>query len=393
MAITQQSSALDGKEPQRMKGVDKYLQSQGAYTFSTPVSGKHSGALMMNGNSVDKATVKNEPGMSYVPRSNNDATHPLSSKYDYHTLLGQKLQSIPEDFAVAGFSQVNVAAGDPIMPLGSRNIRIPANLVDSFILADAGPTAPVFELPQAPAQASSALAGAFDHAYVDKLHYSEHHGYAVPSGSHGVSVNHLSVGIKDGLVSSELIKPTSLVIPAAVTEAAVPNAAAPKAVTKQNSGIDSKRGHNNDSDSSGSTTSHASSTPNKGVNHEEQNDSETSEATGEEAPEDSHSGHDSSDGESPDGDSSDEESSDDSSDEEDDATPGLARVRALNLSPGLAFVRATDGKTRWPCNQCHRDWSRRDETRRHLRNVHYPRLYNRDIPIQKGLEQARLDCP
>ncbi|EFQ35525.1 hypothetical protein CGRA01v4_10834 [Colletotrichum graminicola] len=391
MAIMQQTSALNGKSPQRMKGVNKHLHSQGAYTFLTTGSRKHTGALMKNGNSVDKATVKHEPSMSRVPRSDNEAIHSLSSKYDHHTLLGQKLQSIPEGFALGGFSQVDGAAGDPIMPLGPGNIRIPANLVNSFILVDAGPTAPVFELPQAPEQASSTIARAFELAYVDKPHHSDHHGYAMPSGSHGLSANHLPVGIKDELVSSELIKPASLVIPAAVSDAPVTNAAAPKAATKQGNGIDSKRGHDNASDSSGSTTPDASSTSNEDVDIEEQNDDENSETTGEEAPEDS--GHDSSDGESPDGDSSDEESSDESSDEEDDATPGLARVRALNLPPGLAFVRVNDGKTRWPCNQCHRDWSRRDETRRHLRNVHYPRLYNRDIPIQKGLEQARLDCP
>ncbi|KAK2052901.1 hypothetical protein LY76DRAFT_669323 [Colletotrichum caudatum] len=241
-------------------------------------------------------------------------------------------------------------------PLKSGNIQIPANTVDSFILADATLIAFVFQLPQAPASASSfALARAFDHADVDTLRHFDHHGYAIHSAY-------------PQPIPSELVPGTTP--DAAVSNYLVLDEAAPHIATKQESGIDAERGHD-------------SCTSDESINDQNEDNLTPGDVSGEKSPDDGSS----------DGNSSDEESSDDSSDnEEDDATFGLARVRALNLPPGLSFTRARDGKTRWPCNQCHRDWSRRDETRRHLRDVHCAQLHNGHVPMQKGLEQARIGC-
>ncbi|GJC83378.1 hypothetical protein ColLi_06216 [Colletotrichum liriopes] len=87
-----------------------------------------------------------------------------------------------------------------------------------------------------------------------------------------------------------------------------------------------------------------------------------------------------------------EEEEDEDEDEDEEDTRGLARVRALRLAPGLPFTN-DDGKSRWPCNQCGRNWSRKDETRTHLRKEHYPVQYPNGFVYKKGLEQARMDCP
>ncbi|GKT89117.1 hypothetical protein Ct61P_06967 [Colletotrichum tofieldiae] len=42
---------------------------------------------------------------------------------------------------------------------------------------------------------------------------------------------------------------------------------------------------------------------------------------------------------------------------------------------------------------CGRNWSRKDETRTHLRKEHYPVQYPNGFVYKKGLEQARMDCP
>ncbi|WYZ42358.1 hypothetical protein EsH8_VI_000057 [Colletotrichum jinshuiense] len=75
------------------------------------------------------------------------------------------------------------------------------------------------------------------------------------------------------------------------------------------------------------------------------------------------------------------------------AAPG---VRGLPLvPPRLPRSRFFDenGKERIPCNRCHKDYSRKDETRFHLRSVHYPYYYPDDLSYEKALEQAAIDCP
>ncbi|KAK1969685.1 hypothetical protein LY78DRAFT_678277 [Colletotrichum sublineola] len=396
MAIMEHSSALDENNPMRMKGVNKYLQPQGSYTFRAPtlnLSDNQAIQLHKDGNYVNKAIFHDVPNDCHVPRYSNHATQqPQSFKDDQHTLRGQKLQSTHEGFALPGFSKTDVAAQGPAMPLSAGNKRIPPNLLDSFILADTGPKAPIFEYPQP--SAFSAIAGAFDHAHADTLQLPDHHGHTMSFGSYCLSAHHPSVVINDeychaaehstgsyNYVLSAFMEPLGTAIPAAA-----PNVAAPKATTKLDHDIDRDGNYNTAGDSSSSTTSDTPSTSNGGVNNAdaEQNDSDIGEDNGEETSENSGQ-------ESSGGDSSDDESSDDSSDEDDDAIPGLARVRALNLSPALSFTR--DGRTRWPCNQCQGNWSRRDETHRHLRRVHYASLYPQGFPLRKGLEQARIDSP
>ncbi|KAJ0166664.1 hypothetical protein CTA2_6388 [Colletotrichum tanaceti] len=72
--------------------------------------------------------------------------------------------------------------------------------------------------------------------------------------------------------------------------------------------------------------------------------------------------------------------------------PGLVRIRALNKAPGLCYT-DEKGKKRWPCNLCSRHWSRKDETRAHLRRVHYAEHYPEGFDKARGLKQAQLDCP
>ncbi|KAK1977200.1 hypothetical protein LZ30DRAFT_803570 [Colletotrichum cereale] len=335
---TTQNPALDGKEPQRIKGVGKYLQPQEAYTFLAPVSGKHYNAQLGNTMLVD----------SRIPRSGH-AIQPQTVNNSY-TLLGQSLQIIPEGLAVAGFSKANVAAQGLTMPLNTSKKPIPAHLANSFILADTGPMDGYRLYPE-----------------------PGHHAADSPQQ-----------------ILSESVKQLAPFIPAAAHDAA-----ALKAVTKHDSGADTKGEHGKTSAARSSGTSDtANASDASAASSESQQDAQedTGEASAEDDSGQEPSDGDSSDSESSDDDSSDSESSDNSSNEEDDGIPGLARVRALTLAPAVVF-RNVHNRPRWPCNQCNKHWSRRDETRRHLRKVHYAALYAGDVPLQKGLEQARIDCP
>ncbi|WQF84326.1 Putative Zinc finger C2H2-type [Colletotrichum destructivum] len=88
----------------------------------------------------------------------------------------------------------------------------------------------------------------------------------------------------------------------------------------------------------------------------------------------------------------DTESEDDEMEQEREDRPGLVRIRALNKAPGLCYT-DEKGKKRWPCNLCSRHWSRKDETRAHLRRVHYVEKYPEGFDKARGLKQAQLDCP
>ncbi|TQN70687.1 hypothetical protein CSHISOI_04754 [Colletotrichum shisoi] len=88
----------------------------------------------------------------------------------------------------------------------------------------------------------------------------------------------------------------------------------------------------------------------------------------------------------------DTESEDDEMEPEREDRPGLVRIRALNKAPGMCYT-DEKGKKRWPCNLCSRHWSRKDETRAHLRRVHYAEKYPEGFDKARGLKQAQLDCP
>ncbi|KAK1997028.1 hypothetical protein LX36DRAFT_750016 [Colletotrichum falcatum] len=317
---------------------------------------QHSSALGLHGNEPQRMKYADQylqPQGAY--------TFIESSKDGNHTMLVQKQHSIPKGFAATAFSKTDVAIKGPSMSMNTGKIQIPAHLVDSFIPVDAAPN-----VAQQPAHVPSALARAFEPAHVNSISadnpsvdIKSEYLHSAELGHH--AAGHHAAGHRD-VASIKLFGPA--------TQASATAA-------KHSDNTEDEGGYDKASDSNASTTSEELNAS------EDQDHSDTGEVSGEEAPENPGQ-------ESSDGDSSDESSSEESSSDEDESIPGLARIRALGLPAGRMFYK--DARPRWPCNQCGCDYSRRDETRRHLRLVHYVRFYA-VVPSQKGIEQARIDCP